>query len=521
MPAEEWVKVADEAELEDGVPISVEVEGEDVLVVRVGEELHACGGKCTHYGGPLAEGLLSGHTITCPWHAARFDVRTGEMDAPPALDDEPHYPVKVEDGAVYVGKPSEPELPEMEGEDDRLFAIVGGGAAGNAAAETLRREGFAGRIVLITAEDDGPYDRPTLSKEFMSGEAKPEWLPLRSDEFYQNWGIELLTGRRVTGLDPDEKKLSFEDGEELQFDSALLATGAIPRTLDLPGAELQSCFALRSLADARAIGEALEETETAVMLGAGFIGMEVASGLRERDIEVHIVAPEDIPMERVFGPDVGSWIRARHEDKGVNFHTGTTAREISGDGEVTGVVLENGTEIECDMVLIAVGVDPAVHWLEGSGLVEDGVVPVDEHLMTRADGIYAAGDIAAIPYPQTEEPYRIEHWIVAERTGQHAARTMLGGTAAYAEVPFFWTMQCGTPVDFVGFGGKPDQTVLRGDLETGEFLAGYYRDGRLRAIAGAGRGREVLIVERLLWAEQNISPEDFADTNVSFEDMLG
>ncbi len=519
MSADDWVRVADADELEQSVPIAVEVDGKPVLLVRIGDEYHACGGKCTHYGAPLAEGLLSGHTVTCPWHGARFDVSSGEMEVPPALDHEPHYPVKVEDGVVYLGRPGEPPRPDISGEDDRVFAILGGGAAGNAAAETLRREGFGGRILLITAEHHGPYDRPTLSKEFMSGEARPEWLPLRSPEFYEDWGIEILTDRRVTGLDPKERQFIFEDGEELSFDAALLATGAVPRGLDIPGAGLQGCFLLRSLADAQAIGEALEEAQTAVILGAGFIGMEVASGLRERDIEVHVVAPEQVPLVRVVGQKVGRWLRAQHEEEGVNFHLGTTAREVSGDGKVNGVTLEDGTEIGCDLVLIAVGVRPAVDYLGGTGLVEDGVVPVDERLLTRAEHIYAAGDIAAVPYPQTEGRYRTEHWIVAERQGQHAARAMLGSKTAYAEVPFFWTMQCGTSVKFVGFGGQVDQTVFRGDLDEGKFLAGYYRDGRLRAVCGAGRGREVLLAERLLRAGHNVPPEDFADISVDFDDL--
>ncbi len=249
MAEDQWTRVAKEEELAEGKPISVKVGKSAVLLVRRGDKIHACGGKCSHYGGPLAEGLLMGDVITCPWHAARFNVRNGHMVLPPGLDDVGCYAVKVEDGEVYVGEKEEAGPPEMAGEDERTFVIVGAGAAGNAAAETLRREGFAGRILLITGEPHRPYDRPTLSKELMSGEASAKWLALHKSGFYDDWQIELLTERRVASLDPEGHTLALADGEQIGFDCALLATGGVPRRLDIPGATLRaasSCAAGRT-----------------------------------------------------------------------------------------------------------------------------------------------------------------------------------------------------------------------------------------------------------------------------------
>jgi NADPH-dependent 2,4-dienoyl-CoA reductase/sulfur reductase-like enzyme/nitrite reductase/ring-hydroxylating ferredoxin subunit len=521
MPDEQWTKVAEEAELEEGKPISVEVDGEKVLLVRVGGEVRACGGKCTHYGAPLEKGLLVRETVTCPWHSARFDVPTGRVDAPPALTSVGCYPVKVEGGAVYVGEVRKPKAPQIEGEDERTFVIVGGGAAGNAAAITLREEGFAGRILMITAEPHRPYDRPTLSKELMSGEASVKWLPLHSEKFYERRRIELLTESRVIALEPDAHKLTLEDGKEIEYDRALLATGGVPRTLDVPGADLDGCFLLRSRRDAEAIVAAVEEAGRAVILGAGFIGMEVAASLREREMEVHVCAPEDVPMERVFGERVGRWLQHLHEEHGVRFHLGTTADEIHGDGRVEEVRLSDGTVLPADVVVIGAGVRPAVEFLEGTGLLEDGAVPVDGTLRTRDEAVWAAGDIARVPDPRTGEAYRIEHWVVAERQGRHAARCMLGSEDAYDEAPFFWTLQFHNSVKYIGHAAGADEVAFRGSVEDGKFLAGYYQDGRLRAVAGTGPAKPALALGEMLRAGRNVSREDFEDESVGFVELLG
>jgi NADPH-dependent 2,4-dienoyl-CoA reductase/sulfur reductase-like enzyme len=419
-----------------------------------------------------------------------------------------------------VGEAQQYEVPGPEGEDGRTFVLVGAGAGGNAAAQTLREEGFAGRIVMITPEDYGPYDRPTLSKEFLSGEAQPEWLPLRGDEWYRDRGIELLTGRSVVGIDPAGRVIALDDGQTVAYDAALLATGGAPRVLPIDGADLDGVFTLRSRADAEGIGGVLDDARSAVVIGTGFIGMEAAAHLRAREMAVHVVAPDPVPLRRAFGEEIGNYLRRVHEEGGVEFHLGTRPERIEGNGKVERVVLDDGTVLDADIVIVGIGITPVIDYLDGSGLVEDGAVPVDGTLKTRADGVYAAGDIARVPDPRTGETFRIEHWVVAERQGQHAARAMLGSDAEYMEIPFFWTMQFEKSVKYVGYGRKYDSIAVRGSIEEGNFLAGYYVGERLSAVAALGRAPEVIAVAEILKAGRNIPADDFTNEDLDLVGML-
>ncbi|MFB0546165.1 MAG: FAD-dependent oxidoreductase [Anaerolineae bacterium] len=520
MAENQWRKVMEEKDLKEGVPVSAKADGDNVLLVRLRDRICACGSKCTHYGGPLSDGLLSDHIITCPWHNARFDVTTGKMVAAPALNDLARYAVKVENGQVYVGRAERPRFPKPSGEDRRTFLIVAAGAAGNAAAETLRREGFAGRILLITAEAEGPYDRPNLSKDFLAGKARPEWIPLRSEQFYAEQRIELLTNRRVTALDPGDRSVTFANGERLNFDRLLLATGGFPRRLTIPGTDLEGCFLLRSLADAEAIVAAVQEAERALVVGASFIGMEVAASLTERGLEVHVVAPGQVPMMRVFGERVGRRLQRLHEEKGVLFHLGNTPKEILGQKRVQAVVLSDESRIATDVVVAGIGIIPAVDYLQNTGLLHNGAVPVDGRLQTKARGIFAAGDIAIVPDRRTGEARRVEHWVVAERQGQHAARAMLGSDAPYDEVPFFWTKQYDASLKYVGFARNYDRIAYRGDVEEGTFLAGYYQNGVLKAAATLGRSREIIALGEILKAGIMISPDQFQDEGTDLFEFL-
>ncbi|MGQ9632223.1 MAG: FAD-dependent oxidoreductase [bacterium] len=521
MAEEGWRKVAQEGDLKEGVPISMRANGDDILLVRLDGRIHACGGRCTHYGAPLRDGLLLGHVITCPWHNARFDITTGEMTSAPALDDLPRYPVKVEGGQVYVGRAESPQPPKPSIGGGQTFVIVGAGAAGNAAAETLRREGFAGRIIMITAEPGVPYDRPNLSKDFLAGKAPPDWIPLRDEEFYAEREIELLTSHRVTSLDLSGRSVTFESGNQLKYDRLLLATGGIPRRLNIPGANLEGCLSLRSLADAEAIISAVEGAEKAVIVGASFIGMEVAASLRERGLEVHVVAPEQAPMANVFGERVGRRLQRLHEEKGVRFHLGNTPKEIAGEKKVREVALSDGSHIAADVVVVGIGITPAVDYLRDTGLLQNGAVPVDERLQTKAQGVFAAGDIAIVPDRRTGEARRVEHWVVAERQGQHAAQAMLGGDTPYDEVPFFWTKQYDASLKYVGFAREYDRVVYRGDVEGGKFLAGYYRGGHLMAAATLGMSREIIVLQEILRDGIAISPDRFRDEGTDLFEFLG
>ncbi len=520
MAGSSWKKIAGLADLEDGKPIEVTVDDQEVAVCRVGDEILACGSSCPHYGGPLAEGFEHAGTLHCPWHNAAFDMRTGKAVRPPALDDVPVYQVRVEGEDVYIGGATEPKLEMPAGSDGRTFLIVGGGAAGNAAAETLRREGFAGHIVVATADSEAPYDRPMLSKQYIAGNATEDMLPLRDASFYERLQIDVRTNLAATSLDLTSRRVSFGDGTVLQGDAVLLATGGRPRRLDLPGMDTTGTFVLRSVADARAITKGVRTANQVVLLGASFIAMECAAGLTERGVQVHVVAPEDVPLERVFGNQVGKRMMALHTDKGVSFHMGCTAEEVLGEGQVSGVVLADGTRLEADAVILGVGVEPVVDYLTATDLVVDGAVPVNERLETSASGVFAAGDIARYPDPRSGRLSRVEHWVAAQQQGRHAASSMLGRTDPFAAVPFFWSMQFGTPIKYVGYADEFDEVAYRGDVDSGAFLSGYFWKGTLLAAASIGMGRDIAAIGRLLSQQRSVSREQLVAPELDLEELL-
>ena len=509
-----WKNVCRDADLKESEPRLVKFGDDDVYVVRLDGKVYAVGNKCPHYECPLNEGTLYGNEVVCKCHNARFDVTTGRMLSAPSLKDLPVYPVRLEAGEIMLGPAEKPQFPKPQGADSRTFLILGAGAAGNAAAETLRRAGFAGRILMITSEMDQPYDRPNLSKEFMSGEAKPEWLPLRSPKFYTNQGIEVLTNTRVSTMDPLGKIVTIQGGETLSFDKALLATGAVPRKPTIPGADGQGCFSLRSFADARSIAEAAVGATRAILIGAGFIGMELASSLRTKGLAVDVVENAALPLVRVLGERIALHLEKRHEDKGVAFHMGVSVVDISGEKGAKTVVLSDGSRLKAAFVVFGLGVLPAVDYLSGSDLADNGGIPVNARLETKYPDVFAAGDIAVVPNPAGGDGIRVEHWVVAERQGQHAARAMLGSPAGYEEVPFFWTRQTGISLKYVGFAREWDALAIRGDVDKGKFLAGYYRKGTLLAAASIGMPNEITAVEMMLRRKIALPAAKLADAGV-------
>jgi len=510
-----WTRVAEESGLQEGVPVLVESGEDKILLVRLEGKVHAIGHECPHYQEKLENGVLFGRELVCKSHFARLDITTGKTIAPPAMNDLPTYPVKVENGSVYVGPAVKPKFPKPAqplGSDPRIFLILGAGAAGNTAAETLRRQGFAGRIVLITEEAERPYDRPNLSKDFITGKAGEEWLPLRGPKFYAAQGIELLTGRRVVSLDPVKKAARFEDGETLSFDKALLATGGSPRTLGIPGGDGEGCHLLRTAVDARALLAAALQQKSVVLVGAGFIGLELAGSLRERGLAVTVAAPEALPLAHILGERVGAFLKTLHEKKGVTFLMGRTLTRIEGPVGAKVLTFSDGTRIEAGFAVIGLGIKPAVDYLAGTSLVDAGAVPVDGRMQTRAPDIFAAGDMAAVP-DRDWGSRRVEHWVVAERQGRRAAICMLGGEAGTDEygdtrsgstpyvgedVSFFWSRQAGLSLKYAGYAKEFDQVVFRGVVEEGKFIAGYYRGGTLKAAATIAMAHELVAIERLM-----------------------
>ena len=472
-------------DLADGGMIGGHVGEEPVLLARRGDEFFAIGSACSHYGGPLAEGLAVDDTVRCPWHHARFSLRTGEAIGAPAFNPVACWRVDKRDGKACVRDKIEPSKPRRAGqarsasENSERVVIVGGGAAAFATAEMLRREGFAGSVTLLSSDDAAPYDRPNCSKDYLAGNAPEDWIPLKPSEFYREHAIDVVLGTEVTAIDVDARHLAMTGGRNLAFDKLVLATGAEPIRLDIPGASERHVHVLRSLGDARAIIANAKEARRAVVLGASFIGLEAAASLRARELEVHVVAPERRPMERILGREFGDFIRELHEEHGVVFHLEETATAIDGQK----VKLKGGTTLFADLVVVGIGVRPRTRLAEQAGLAIDRGVVVNEYLETSAPGIYAAGDIARWPDPHSGEKLRIEHWVVAERQGQTVARNILGRRERFADVPFFWSQHYDLPINYVGHAENWDELEIEGDIKARDCLVRYRRDGKLLAVA--------------------------------------
>jgi NADPH-dependent 2,4-dienoyl-CoA reductase/sulfur reductase-like enzyme/nitrite reductase/ring-hydroxylating ferredoxin subunit len=488
----------------EGIALS-EIPGTGTIAGRVGEEpvllsrfdgqLFAVGGSCTHYGAALADGRIAGAEVRCPLHHACFDLRTGARLRAPALDPLTRWRVETEDDRAFVrGKlGSEAESPEPQ-TDVRKIVIVGGGAAGLACAHELRRLGYSGEITMLSADADPPCDRPNLSKDYLAGDMPEDWLWLRSDDWYLENRVDLRLSTEVTRIDPQSRTVRCASGEELPYDRLLIATGALPNRLDKPGLDRPNVHVLRSVADARALAEHATAGARATIIGASFIALEAAAALRHRKVEVDIVSVEEVPLEHVFGKDVGVELQRLHEDHGVRFHMSSVVAGYDGKR----LELGGGAGVDADFVLVAIGVKPRIALAEDAGAsVKNGVV-VDECMRTTLPGIYAAGDIASYPEPISGEHARIEHWVVAERQGQVAAANMLGRRERFESAPFFWTEQYGVSIRYVGRASGWDAAAVDGDLESGSLAARYFIEGTHCATATVGRDRENLDDEVML-----------------------
>jgi NADPH-dependent 2,4-dienoyl-CoA reductase/sulfur reductase-like enzyme/nitrite reductase/ring-hydroxylating ferredoxin subunit len=479
--------------LADGAMLSGHVAGEPVLLARRGDEVFAVGSVCTHYGAPLADGLLVGDTVRCPWHHACFSLRTGEPLRAPALSAIPCFNVEQRHGLVRVlsrrapvaprASPARPGLPDS-------IVIIGGGAAGPAAAETLRREGYAGRLTMLSADAAPPCDRPNLSKGFLAGASPDSANPLRPPEFYRDQDIALKLNARVGAIDTAARHVELSDGVRYPYDALLLATGADPVRLGA-GEDLPHVHYLRTRADSRGLVAEAAAARRAVVIGASFIGLEVAASLRARGVEVHVVAPGAIPMQRTLGDELGAHVRQLHERHGVIFHLGTTAASI----DAGGVTLKTGEVLAADFIVAGIGVRPALALAERAGLDLDRGVKVDAFLQTSVPGIFAAGDIARWPDRLTGEDIRVEHWVVAERQGQTAARNMLGRGERFDCVPFFWTEQYDFSLAYVGHAEHWDEVEIDGRLGANDCTVTYRRGGKALAVAVVHRDLEGLRAE--------------------------
>ena len=483
--------------LADGGMVVGVVDAEDVILARRGDELFAVGAHCTHYHAPLADGLIAGDTLRCPWHHACFSLRTGEALRAPALDPIDCWRVERVGSTVFVrekiarpGQANARPTAKSRGGPDAVV-IVGGGAAGLAAADMLRREGYEGGLTLISADAEPPCDRPNLSKDYLAGTAQEDWIPLRPPGYYTERRIDLVLDARVSSLDLKQHRVQLENGKTVGFGALLIATGADPVRLPIPGAADSQLHYLRTFADARAIVARATSAKRVIVVGASFIGLEVAASLRARGIDVHVVAPDKTPLERVMGPEVGGFIRKLHEAHGVVFHLGQTVSRVDGRR----ATLSDATTLDADFIVLGVGVRPSITLAEQAGLAIDRGIAVNEYLETSAPGVFAAGDIARWPDPHSGDRIRVEHWVVAQRQGQVAARNILGQRVRFDAVPFFWSQHYDLAINYVGHAESWDAVEIDGSLDARDCAVTFKRGKRTLAVATIYRDLQSLQAE--------------------------
>ncbi|MCP9237734.1 apoptosis inducing factor family protein [Lewinella sp. JB7] len=478
----------------------------DVLLANVDGEVFAVENKCSHYGAPLTDGALCAHRVRCPWHHACFDLRTGEQIEAPGMDGIARFAVDLDGDQILVSEApvitneSSPrashEWPELA--DGQLvdYLVVGGGAAGAYAVEAIRAEDPDGSLLLVSAEELPPYDRTKVSKAFLEQDMPAEKLPLRSAEFYRDLGVTFLAGTRVQRLDLKARQVGLSDGRTLNYERVLLATGGTPRTLNVPGSTLDGVFTLRKADDALRARNATTKGSRVVVVGGSFIGLETAMSLGKRGGQVTVVTRVGILFERIFGAAVGRYIRRLHEEAGVKFRMKSEVHALRGNGKVSAVVLDNGTILDADVVVVGIGVKPATDYLQGIAFRKDGSLEVDGHLALHGKNAWAAGDLAT--YPDREGMVRIEHWKVAAQQGRIAGRNMAGKPEPYHMVPFFWTNQQGTNFRYVGHGNDFDRIIFDGTPGEGPFLAFYIKDRHVQACLGVKRDADVAAVNELM-----------------------
>ena len=485
----------------DGLPNGGMIQGklgdEDVVLARQDDQFFAVGASCTHYHAPLAEGLIVGEELRCPLHHACFSLRTGIALCAPAFDAIPRWRVERVGDSVFVreklaalARYPEANVPKPPHSPSSVV-IVGGGAAGLAAADMLRCKGYDGPLTMISADDAAPYDRPNVSKDYLQGPIPDEWMNLRLPDFYKEQRINLVLNSRVSSIDIQQKQIQLHDGKSYEFGALLLATGAEVIKLPIAGARDSDVFYVRTWSDAHALFKRIEIAKRVVVVGASFIGLEVAASLRSRGVAVHVVAIENAPFERTFGPEVGRFFRELHESHGVVFHLGKTVTRLNGNE----AILNDSTKLHTDFLVLGVGVRPSVTLAEQAGLKVDRGIVVNEYLETSAPGIFAAGDIARWPDPHSGQPIRVEHWVVAERQGQVAARNILGYRERYDAVPFFWTQQYDVALKYVGHAEKWDDIQIDGSLDAKDCVVGYKQGGKTLAVATIGRDVQSLEFE--------------------------
>ncbi|WP_067705145.1 FAD-dependent oxidoreductase [Erwinia sp. ErVv1] len=464
-------------------PVRVPIGDTDILLIRDGEAVKAFQAKCPHSGAPLEQGAIYNGRLVCPWHKANFSLEDGSLCEPLALSDLQRYPVKIENGMVQIDPEPLPPLYPLAAsaeKDAPVYVVLGTGAAGSAAAWTLRREGFKGTLVVVDREPEAPYDRTVLTKFVPSGNMAIDEVPSPLDEDFFAFA-EQKKGD-VEQLDSRQQILRFADGSQLRYDKLLIASGGIPQRPDLEGKALAGVHVLRSIEQADTLLQDVDSTKKLVIVGNSFIGMELASALRSQQVDVQVIARDPLPFRKPFGEQLAAWFRQLHESKGVRFIDGDVAGLEGDNGKVSAVMLTNGQRIVADVVLLATGVAPGTQFIHDIPLRDDGSLTANDTLEV-APNVWAAGDI--VSYPVSEGYQRIEHWRVAQQQGRTAAKNMLQRGETFDRVPFFWTAQFGTRYEYLGHASEWDSYQLVGSLED-KFIALYGQEGRLVAAASCG-----------------------------------
>jgi 3-phenylpropionate/trans-cinnamate dioxygenase ferredoxin reductase subunit len=404
--------------------------------------------------------------------------------------------------------------------DKQTFAIVGASLAGAKAAEALRDDGFDGRIVLIGAEEDRPYERPELSKKYLRGEQDRDSLYVHDARYYEEQDIELRSGAMVTRLDPGARELELDGGDRIAFDSALITTGAEPRRLPVAGADLDGVLYLRTIADSDALRERLDRgSGKVVVVGAGWIGSEVAASSRQKGLDVTLLEMTEVPLERVLGPELGSFYRDVHVENGVEFLGGTGLDSFEGDGRVERVVTNDGRKIDCDFAVVGVGVAPRTQLAEAAGLRVDNGIVVDERLRASAPGIFAAGDVANTLHPLFERHLRVEHWANALNQGPAAGRSMLGNEAPYERVPYFFSDQYDVGMEYSGYATEWDEVLFRGDPAKREFIAFWMQGGRVLAGMNVNVWDVTQPIQQMIRSKEQVDASRLTDPDVPLEEL--
>ncbi|XP_032127219.1 apoptosis-inducing factor 3 isoform X2 [Sapajus apella] len=467
-----------------------------VLLVKDNGEFHALGHKCPHYGAPLVKGVLSRGRVRCPWHGACFNISTGDLEDFPGLDSLHKFQVKIEKEKVYV-RASKQALqlqrrtkvmakcisPSAGYSGSTNVLIVGAGAAGLVCAETLRQEGFSDRIVLCTLDRHLPYDRPKLSKSL---DTQPEQLALRPKEFFRAYGIEVLTEAQVVTVDVRNKKVMFKDGFKLEYSKLLLAPGSSPKTLSCKGKEVENVFTIRTPEDANRVVR-LARGRNVVVVGAGFLGMEVAAYLTEKAHSVSVVELEETPFRRFLGERVGRALMKMFENNRVKFYMQTEVSELRAqEGKLKEVVLKSSKVVRADVCVVGIGAVPATGFLRQSGIGLDsrGFIPVNKMMQTNVPGVFAAGDAVTFPLAwRNNRKVNIPHWQMAHAQGRVAAQNMLAQEAEISTVPYLWTAMFGKSLRYTGYGEGFDDVIIQGDLEELKFVAFYTKGDEVTAVA--------------------------------------